>query len=254
MPWNPDQYNKFQVERSAPFFDLLSLVEVRPGLKVVDLGCGTGELTRRLADHLPDSEVLGLDSSAAMLAQSGQFARPGLSFRQGDIRQLEGEWDLIFSNAALQWLDDHARLFPRLWSHLKPGGQLVVQMPANHDHISHTIARELSQTEPFKPYFPEGGRQSPLLMVEQYAQMLFDLGGTHITALLKVYPHVLEDADAILEWVRGTLLVPYMERLPEAYKDMFLQHYRSRIRQYFPQKPVFYGFKRVLFAASRENA
>lgn len=251
MPWNPDQYNKFQAERSAPFFDLLSLVRLRPGLRAVDLGCGTGELTRQLADYLPGSEVLGLDSSAAMLAQSGQFARPGLSFHQGDIRQLEGEWDLIFSNAALQWLDDHTRLFPRLWSYLKPGGQLVVQMPANHDHVSHQIARELSQTEPFKPFFPQGGRQSPVLSIEQYAQMLFDLGGTAITVLLKVYPHVLEDGDAILEWVRGTLLVPYMEKLPQGHKDMFLEHYRNRIRAQFPQKPVFYGFKRVLLAASK---
>lgn len=251
MPWNPEQYNKFQAERSAPFFDLLSLVETRPGIKGVDLGCGTGEMTRHLADALPGSEVLGLDSSADMLAKSAQFATPNLSFQQEDIRQLEGQWDLIFSNAALQWLDDHPRLFPQLWGKLKPGGQLVVQMPANHDHPSHVLAREIVQLEPFKAYFPQGGRKPSVLPIEDYAQMLFDLGGQKITAFLKVYPHVLADSDGIVEWVKGTLLVPYMEKLPESLKGEFLSLYRDRLREQFPQKPVFYGFKRVLFAATR---
>src|SRR5512137_210859 len=112
MPWNPDQYHKFQAERSAPFDDLLKLVAVRPGLRAVDLGCGTGELTRRLADALPGSRVLGLDSSAQMLSRAGAYARPGLSFEVGDQVTLQGEWDLIFSNAALQWSDDHHQLVP----------------------------------------------------------------------------------------------------------------------------------------------
>src|SRR5512147_1524721 len=99
MPWNPDQYHKFQAERSAPFDDLLALVEKRPNLKVVDLGCGTGELTRRLADTLPESDVLGLDNSPQMLARAEAYARPGLRFAAGDIQDLTGTWDLIFSHA-----------------------------------------------------------------------------------------------------------------------------------------------------------
>jgi len=253
MPWDPDQYNKFQAERSAPFFDLLSLVRVRPALKVVDLGCGTGELTRELADHLPESQVLGLDQSAEMLSQSGRYARNGLHFEQGDIRNLGGEWDLIFSNAALQWLDDHLHLIPQLWSHLRPGGQLVVQMPANHDHPSHLMAKNLCQTEPFKPFFPDGGRNSPVLLPEDYAQILFGLGGQNISVYLKVYPHLLPDAGGIVEWVKGTLLVPYLEKLPESLREQFLDRYRAQIAEHFPQKPVFYGFKRVLFSATRPS-
>ncbi|MCX7782574.1 MAG: methyltransferase domain-containing protein [Meiothermus sp.] len=251
MPWNPDQYNQFRAERSAPFFDLLSLVKVRPGLKVVDLGCGTGELTRRLADHLPDAEVLGLDYSADMLSKSAAYARTGLYFEQGDIRALKGEWDLIFSNAALQWLEDHASLIPTLWSRLKPGGQLVVQMPANHDHPSYRLVRELVETEPFCTFFPGGARISPVLPIEDYAQMLFDLGGTQITAWMKVYPHVLEGADAMVEWVRGTLLLPYLEQLSAEHKRRFLALYTERLNELFPQKPVFFGFKRVLLAATK---
>src|SRR6185295_14627760 len=105
MPWDPTQYHKFQAERSAPFFDLLALVEIRPDLKVVDLGCGTGELTRQLADALPGSDVTGIDSSSQMLdaARTKSLASPSLHFEQGDQAQLTGEWDLIFSNAALHW-------------------------------------------------------------------------------------------------------------------------------------------------------
>src|SRR5215510_10382253 len=103
MPWDPNQYHKFQSERAAPFYDLLALVEVRPNLKIIDLGCGTGELTRQLADKLPNSDVTGLDSSQEMLdaARAASFSRPGLVFEQGDQATLTGEWDLIFSNAAL---------------------------------------------------------------------------------------------------------------------------------------------------------
>src|SRR5688572_22480089 len=126
MPWDPKLYHKFQAERSAPFFDLLALVEIRSDLKVVDLGCGTGELTRRLAESLPSSDVTGLDSSLQMLdtARATSNSNPSLRFEQGDQAQLTGEWDLIFSNAALQWSENHKELIPRLYERLSPDGQL----------------------------------------------------------------------------------------------------------------------------------
>ncbi len=134
MTWNPDQYHKFQAQRSAPFDDLLKLVDARPRLKVVDLGCGTGELTRRLADSLPESLVLGLDSSPQMLAQAEAVKRPGLTFELGDQAGLSGEWDLIFSNAALQWSENHEQLIGHLHARLAKGGQIAVQVPSNHNH------------------------------------------------------------------------------------------------------------------------
>src|ERR1044071_8576644 len=113
MPWDPTQYHKFQAERSAPFFDLLALVEIRPHLQVVDLGCGTGELTRQLADTLPDSDVTGIDSSSHMLEKAASYRASKLHFEQGDQSQLTGDWDLIFSNAALQWSENHTELMSR---------------------------------------------------------------------------------------------------------------------------------------------
>ena len=123
-------------------------------LKVVDLGCGTGELTRRLADSLPESEVLGLDSSPQMLAKADSVKRAGLTFELGDQATLSGSWDLIFSNAALQWSENHRQLIGHLYGRLAPGGQIAVQVPSNHTHISHRLIIETAQEEPF-PIRPE---------------------------------------------------------------------------------------------------
>jgi trans-aconitate 2-methyltransferase len=251
MPWNPDTYHKFSAQRAAPFEDLLALVEVREGLRVVDLGCGTGELTRRLADHLPGSDVLGIDNSPEMLERAHKCERPGLRFAPGAIEDAGGEWDIIFSHAALQWVDDHDALIPRLFALLRPGGQLAVQMPSNHDHVTHRLVVDLAGREPFRTTLQGWSRKSPVLKIEQYADLLYAQGGQGITVLEKVYPHVLENANALADWTSGTLLVPYLERLNGDTREQFMAEYRSELRQAFPQTPVFYGFKRTLFAASR---
>jgi len=253
MPWNPDQYHKFSAERSAPFEDLLKLVHVRTGLRVVDLGCGTGELTRKLADALPASDVLGLDSSPQMLVKAAQHARPGLRFEQGDQARLTGEWDLIFSNAALQWSDDHANLFPRLFARLKPGGQFAVQMPSNHEHISHRKIREVAGREPFWSALNGWIRYAPVLPIEAYADILFRQNAEQITVFEKVYPHVLENSDAVVEWISGTVLVPYFERLDESMREQFTQAIRDELRAALPGQPVFYPFKRTFLTGSKHE-
>lgn len=250
MPWDPNQYHKFQAQRSAPFYDLLALVDVRPNLNVVDLGCGTGELTRQLADSLPHSDVTGLDSSPQMLEKAASFQRPSLVFVQGDQSQLTGEWDLVFSNAALQWSEDHAELIARLYRKLKPGGQLAVQVPSNHNHISHQIIRETASEEPFRSIMGGYLRYAPVLAIDQYAQLLFDCGAENIVAFEKVYAHVLENSDAVVEWISGTACVPYFERLAE-HKESFLRTIRAKMKQALPQTPVFYPFRRTLFSARR---
>src|SRR3954469_10620598 len=130
MPWSPDQYHKFSSERAAPFEDLVALGSFRDGMKIVDLGCGTGELTARLAVLSPGCDVLGVDSSSAMLEKARPLSRPRLRFEQGRIEDwsAEGAFDVVFSHATLQWVDDHEALFAKLARALAPGGQLLVQM------------------------------------------------------------------------------------------------------------------------------
>jgi trans-aconitate 2-methyltransferase len=229
----------------------MALIDVRPGLRVVDLGCGTGELTAQLADRLPGSDVLGIDSSAEMLARAEPLASEGLRFEHRRIEEVEGTFDLVFSHAALQWVDDHERLIPRVWSLVAAGGQLAVQVPSNHTHPTHLLIRETAAERPFIDALGGWSRTAPVLSIDAYAQLLFAAGARKITVFEKVYPHVLADADAMVEWVRGTALTPYMERLGDELAERFLAAYRAKVRVAFPGSPVFYPFRRTLFAASR---
>lgn len=250
MPWNPDRYHQFKSERAAPFEDLLQLLTRRAGLSVVDLGCGPGELTVRLADELPGSEVLGIDTSEEMLARAASHTRPGLSFQLGDIATVSGQWDLVFSHAAIQWLDDHETLVPRLMSLVRPGGQLAVQVPSNQRHPALVYIRDVAREEPFATALEGYNRDFPVLTIDRYADLLYESGGTQLTVFEKVYPHVLQDADALADWSLGTALVPYLERLPPELQEPFLTRYREKLRARWPGSPVFYGFRRTLFVAT----
>ena len=268
MPWDPEQYLKFQSERFAPFDDLLAMLDVRPGLRVLDLGCGTGELTDRLAVQLRDSDVVGIDASTEMLARARPLARPGLRFEQRTIeamcgepqtsggreppaRRIAAQWDLVFSHAALQWVDGHAALIPTVFALVAPGGQMAVQMPSNHDHASHILIRETAGEEPFRAALGGWIRSAPVLSIDAYAAILYTSGAARIEVVERVYPHVLENADAIADWVRGTALVPYLERLRGDLGDMFLVRYRDKLRAHWPTSPVFYPFRRILFVATK---
>lgn len=251
MPWDPACYERFRQERYAPFEDALALVRPKPHMQVVDLGCGTGELTARLFQALPQAIVTGVDSSAEMLVKTTPWEQPHLNFRLGDLSQITGEWDLIFSHAAIQWVDDHPQLISFLFHHLRPGGQLVLQMPSNHGHISHRLIQQVASTEPFATALQGWQRQSPVLPVGRYAALLYQCGGLDLVVYEKVYPHVLPDAQAIVEWVKGTALVPYLERLPSELQEAFLTLFHTQLHKHLPQSPVFYGFQRILLAANK---
>jgi trans-aconitate 2-methyltransferase len=251
--WNPSQYERFKNERSQPFFDLMALVRPRAGMSIVDLGCGTGELTRELHLALKAKSTLGLDNSAAMLKESAKFAGDGLTFAQSEIAALSGgPFDLIFSNAALHWLDDHEALFSKLWKMLAPGGQLAVQVPANHDYPSHTLAEELAAREPYASMLQGYVRKSPVLAPAHYAALLFKLGASEQSVQLRVYGHVLESSEGVVEWVKGTLLTDYKKRLtPELYARFLADYSRELVAQLGNARPYFYPFKRILLWAAR---
>ncbi len=254
--WNPEQYGRFRDERARPFFDLLDLVQPRSGMRVIDLGCGTGELTRELHRRLSARETIGVDNSPAMLAKSAAFAGDGLRFEQGDIGAFtsEGSYDLVFSNAALHWIPDHEALLPRLAAALTATGQLAVQVPANDDHASHVTAVEVAGEAPFREVLRGHVRQSPVLAPEVYATLLHRLGFMEQHVRLQVYAHELESREAVVEWVRGSVLTDYERRLPAELWPRFLERYRERLLpQLEDDRPFFYPFKRVLFWGSRPS-
>jgi trans-aconitate 2-methyltransferase len=147
--WDPDQYERFKAERTRPFWDLLALVQPVPRGRVVDLGCGTGELTKGLHRVLEASETVGIDSSPSMLERARPFTGAGVRFEEGDIATWEpAPYDVVFSNAALHWLPDHRSLLARLTRALPVGGQLAVQVPANTDHPSHRVGMEIAGEAP----------------------------------------------------------------------------------------------------------
>jgi trans-aconitate 2-methyltransferase len=185
-----------------------------------------------------------------MLEKAKAFETPNLRFEQRDQARLSGDWDLIFSNAALQWSEQHRHLIPRLYERLSPGGQIAVQIPSNHNHISHQLYRETASEEPFKSILKGFQRYAPVLSIDEYARLFFDCGAENIIVFEKVYAHILEDAGAVVEWISGTALVPYFERLGE-HKGSFLEVLRQKMRAALPETPVFYPFRRTLFSARK---
>jgi trans-aconitate 2-methyltransferase len=245
--WSPNQYERFKGERAQPFHDLLALVEPRPGMRVIDLGCGTGELTGAMHEQLEAAETLGVDSSPQMLAKAAAFATETLHFEQRAIEDVSGErpFDLVFSNAALHWVEDHPALFARLTKLVADGGQLAIQMPANHDHPSHAVAAGLA------PQFGVAGRVVPMLAPEAYAALLHRLGYTRQHVRLQVYGHVLDSARDVVEWVKGSTLTYYQERLGDTC-PAFLETYTERLLEALPDdRPFFFPFKRIHLWARR---
>lgn len=251
MAWNPDVYEKFKAERSLPFKDLQPLIVVRSGLRVIDLGCGTGELTEKLAGILSHSTVLGIDSSQEMLSRATEKAKKNLRFKLISIESVCGEWDLVFSHSALQWVNNHRELIPKLCSLLSPIGQLVIQFPSIYNHPIYLLINETALEDPFQKVLGGWSRKPDILSLEEYAEILHQSFGSNFTVFSKVYPYTLQNADDIVEWVHGTSLVPYLERLPPNLHNLFIEKYRMKLYQLWSDGPIVYFFKRVFLVGKR---
>jgi trans-aconitate 2-methyltransferase len=252
VSWDPTQYERFHDERSLPFFDLLALIEPRPGMRAVDLGCGTGELTRVLHERLGCASTVGYDGSAEMLEKerARPAAPPGLSFAQARVEDLslpKGSVDLVFANASLHWVADHRALFARLAGWLAPGGQLAVQVPHNHDYATHVLARELAQSPRFAARLD--GYVPPIHVLEprDYALLLSDVGFRPTRIRMEVYTHLLPSSEGVFEWVRGSLLTSFRARLDASDYEAFEREYRLELLARLPNnRPFIYPFQRTL--------
>ena len=252
MPWNPETYDQFKTERSAPFFDLLNLVDSKPNLSVIDLGCGTGELTSGIFGYLENPNITGIDSSAEMLKKAEKHSTENLHFFQRSVEEqleLDEKFDLIIANASLQWCTEHQELFPDLISKLNDDGQLAVQVPSNHDFIVHQLLSKVAEMEPYKKEFKAWVREYPVLKIDEYAKILYDNNGKDINVFEKVYPHVMENSDVVFEWASGTAIIPFLEKLPEELRENYKADYKAELKKVFPGSPVFYPFKRTFIYA-----
>ncbi|WP_447640624.1 MULTISPECIES: methyltransferase domain-containing protein [Chitinophagaceae] len=249
MPWNPDTYLRFKNIRFQPFYDLADLIVADHLKTAIDLGCGTGEQTAILAEKFPSTHFLGIDASSEMLEKSKTFASENLSFRQSSVADVlaSGEkWDLVFSNAALQWSDNHTSLFPQLLERLQTNGQFAVQMPMQPTNSLNIMLLEVVKEAPFATYLHGFAKESPVLSMDEYAQILFDGGLENLNIFQKIYPIVADSADTLYDFIASSALIPYMERLDEEQKEKFVQRFKVKIAEKYRGFPVIYPFKRIL--------
>ena len=252
MAWNSDVYDKFKAERYSSIHDILPLLDIRSNLEIVDLGCGNGALTKYLIDLFPNCLALGIDSSVEMLSEAYKRETKNLKFKLSFIEEIDGNWDLVFSHSAVQWLTNHRKLIPKLCSLVKPRGQLVIQIPAMYNHPVQVMIRETASEDPFEEQLKGWVRNPDLLLLEEYGEILHDHLGEDIHVFSKVYPYILEDIDQVIEWVMGTSLIPYMEKLPCELHSLFIERYRGKLYNYWGENKVKYFFNRFFLTGKRK--
>ncbi|XXT39896.1 trans-aconitate 2-methyltransferase [Sorangium sp. So ce513] len=233
--WDPVQYLRFEDQRARPAVDLLGRIALTVPGEIVDLGCGAGNITRLVAQRFPDRGVVGVDSSPEMLARA-RVVLPGARFLEGDIARFvpAAPPALIFSNAALHWLDDHPALFPALLGRLAKGGVLAVQMPRNHGAPSHTAMVEVSRTPRFRGKLAAIVRESPVAEPRVYYEVLAP-HAAQIEIWETEYLHVLEGESPVVEWTKGTTLRPLLAALDDDERADFLAEYGRRVAAAYPR-------------------
>ena len=256
MPtWNADQYLRFADERTQPCRDLVARIPLSAPLRVIDLGCGPGNSTAVLAERWPGAEITGLDSSPEMIARA-RADFPEIEWVVGDLGawQTDEPFDVVFSNAALQWVPDHRGLLPHLHGQVAPGGVLAVQMPGDPDAVPHRLMRELGASAKWREHFPGAVREWSVEAPGFY----YDILAPHAPRLdlwTTDYVHVLPDVAAIAEWYRGTGLRPWLDALgSEELRGEFVEDFLAGLRgHYAPQADgrVLFPFRRLFLIASR---
>ncbi|MEO7259731.1 MAG: trans-aconitate 2-methyltransferase [Jatrophihabitantaceae bacterium] len=254
MRWDPAQYALFSDERSRPFFDLTGQIGAeRPG-QVVDLGCGSGELTATLAQRWPAAAVRGLDASAEMIERAAPVAGGRLSFALADAAGFDASGvDVLISNALLQWVPGHQALLSRWAGELNAGGWLALQVPANFGAPSHRLMRELAGSARWRGRLAGVLRHGDAVAEPaEYLELLVE-AGLRVNAWQTSYLHVLQGPDPVLDWVRGTGLRPVLQALGEDEAAEFSAEYAALLRQAYPARPfgTVFEFLRTFVVASK---
>jgi len=235
--WNPELYRRYEDERTRPARELLTRVSLSEPKLVYDLGCGPGNSTELLVQRYPNARVVGTDNSEAML-ETARKRLPSCHFELSDIAQWQPAQapDLIYANAALQWVGDHEHLLPRLFAMLAPGGVLAIQMPDNRDEPTHRLMRELAAKAPWAKAIGDFSRfRTELMALDGYYDLLAPLAES-IDVWRTAYQHPMESPAAIVDWVRGTGLKPFVDRLSPELQESYLAAYERRIDMNYPER------------------
>lgn len=259
VKWDPAKYVQFGDYRDRPFFDLANRVHANRPAQVVDLGCGPGNLTATLAERWPGADVVGLDSSAEMLAKAAHLAEdnPSLRFEQVDIAgwNPSAETDVVVSNAALQWVPGHQDMMRSWLEALRPGAWFALQVPGNFNAPSHALMRRLTASGRWAPKLGgllRGGESvgGPA----DYLQILLDAGYS-ADAWETTYQQVLPGENAVLDWVRGTALRPVLAVLSAGDGAEFEAEYASALREAYPQSGhgTVFPFRRIFAVGYKDR-
>lgn len=254
MPsWDANQYSVFLDDRTRPARDLLARVELDGPQRVLDVGCGPGNSTALLCDRLPQAEVVGLDSFLEMLARARQEL-PEVEFVEADLRDWvsEAPFDVVYSNATLQWVDDHPKVFSRISSWVALGGTLAVQMPANFGAPSHRLLRALANSPRWAERLDGVLREDPVDSAEFYHRLLSGRG-RRVDIWTTEYLQTLTGDDAVLEWVRGTALRPVLDTLAGEEAEEFVAAYAASLREAYPPEEdgsTLFPFRRIFIVVS----
>ena len=228
-----------------------------PKSRVVDLGCGPGNSTAPLKARWPDATVIGIDSSDELLA-AGRRDHPGIDFVNADIASWTAvePCDVVFANASLQWVDGHERLLPRLFDQLAPGGVLAVQMPRNHDFATHRLMRQVAAEGDWRDRLAGAREPSPVKSPEFYYSLLAPRSAG-FTIWETNYIQIMAGVEAIIAWLNGTGLRPFLARLTEAERPVFLERYAALLAEAYPPQAdgrILLPYPRLFFIASRRRS
>lgn len=254
--WDATQYLRFSDARTLPAIDLLSRIELSTARRVVDLGCGPGNSTAPLKTRWPDARVTGIDSSEELLA-AARRDHPGIDFVTGDIARWTAPEpvDVIFANASLQWVGGHDRLMPHLFAQVAPGGVLAVQMPRNHDFATHRLMRQVAAEGQWRDRLADARDPSPVKPPEFYYDLLAPRAAA-FTIWETNYIQVMDGVPAIIAWLHGTGLRPFLARLTEAERPEFLDRYAALLaEEYKPQADgkILLSYPRLFFIATKRR-
>jgi trans-aconitate 2-methyltransferase len=256
MSWSAKQYVAFEDERTRPARDLLAAIPGGDVQSAIDIGCGPGNSTELLVERFADARVRGMDSSTDMI----EAARKRLPHVQFDIADIDswndsGPFDVIFANAVLQWVPDHATLLPSLVNKLAPGGSLAIQMPDNLNEPSHRLMREVAAQGPWAAKLSgAAGQRTEMADAAGYYSMLKP-HCTRVDVWRTTYHHPLTGgASGVVEWFKGSGLRPFLDPLDEAERSAYLKRYQAAIEQAYPalaDGSVLLPFPRLFLVATR---